>query len=486
MAVPVILMMADSLFCVISKSRAVFASRNSGTHARMDPRRLEKFADQAWMRSAAAASARVGPLEAAASFRVSRTFAAQHNHGRFLEKYGEDGTRVIQTAMPDALARGSALFRDEPRSAFGRGAGIPLVPDAVAVDAAAPAGMWSAPLQFTPSTFSVNHVRGPTLAVADVDCGPRFVIASAEGAPLRVGEGDGAAMAPPHTLLALSRGYAASAAATTVAEGGGRGVLASGGGDTGVEVMAVSHSGGVGGDADAGAGVGVATRTADGGARTLRPQFLQYAAPSVTTDSRGAHLPAGSGQRHTLAVSRAQTMLALQSSVDSQWDLSRTVAAQFGDDRRAASDVLGEQRADVVPVGRSQAVALPRSAARANGLLGTLQPPGSTADSAVPVGDLLSHLPIATSGSAFDAGAPVPDIRTVVHPLDAHPATRRAVNEAAVMASAAEKFRRVVAGAQRRRDYLTLARYPHGVIGVGAFARERRGAWGMHCEVFMR
>jgi len=72
----------------------------------------------------------------------------------------------------------------------------------------------------------------------------------------------------------------------------------------------------------------------------------------------------------------------------------------------------------------------------------------------------------------------VPAVRCVVGALDAQPGPRRAAAEAAVGAAAAERFRRAVASAQRRRDYLALARHPHGVLGVDGPDNEASAVYG--------
>jgi len=113
---------------------------------------------------------------------------------------------------------------------------------------------------------------------------------------------------------------------------------------------------------------------------------------------------------------------------------------------------------DVISVGPSSSVAVPTSGV--SGYASLVVPSDN-------VGDRPTTLPATLiSLGAGGVGSPTPHTSTVVHPLDAFPGSRRGVNEEATGRRDAEAFRRRVATAQRRQDYISLHAYPHGVLGL--------------------
>jgi hypothetical protein len=354
----------------------------------------------------------------AEDFRANHTLARQRNQGKQFEKYREDASRVIPIAHADAAARGSLLYREaQPVRAYE--SRIPLADYADVVGGIIGGDVpFGAPLGFKQESFENHHVRGPSLAPASLDVGPRYALAHPSAD----------AVAP--TLLAATRGYAAAAAgeAAQVPQA--------------LEPKSVAF-----------ASTLRAVRLA-AGERAPAPESPQV--PRLTSSGlvfpNGSVALAGAAGIHTLAVSHAPSMRALQGNdVESRWDLSRTVAEQW-------SGATGDTGHDVVHLGRAAALGVPRDGARGASRISGAPHSGS--------GSADFHPTTVDGGGVGAAGAPLPDIRCVVHPLDAFPGPRRAANEAAVAAQNAERFRRTVAGAQRRRDYITLARHPHGILGV--------------------
>ena len=344
----------------------------------------------------------------------------QRNQGAPNEKYREDSTRVIRVANADLAARGSLLYRGAPptKSYDSR---IPLVDHADIVGAVCNDAPFAAPLQYHPEKFENFHVRGPTLAPAALDVGPRYAILHPTNHTV----------AP--TLLAATRGYAAAAAA----EGTGTSALAN------TITSATDLSGST-------------LRAVRMGARETASAPELLPPPQLTANgllfADGSVASAGVFWRHSLATSQATGKQRLEGVVESQFDLSRTVAEQWGGAR-------GDAVHDVVPLGRASALAVPRDPFRGAERL------HASLHSAAAGSEHFHHTTVGGDGVGAP-GAPLPDIRCVVHPMDAFPGMRRAASEATVSASQAERFRRSVAGAQKRRDYLSLARHPHGILGV--------------------
>jgi hypothetical protein len=264
------------------------------------------------------------------------------------------------------------------------------------------AGASWAPLHFAPERFEAFHVRGPAVRPLSVDPGPLYAVRQVTGAR------DG--VAP--TLLSVHSGHAALAAA-----GGG-------GGEGGAPPPPLSGSLRV-------------WPAADGG--DMAP-------------------PAGT-HRFSARAHRTPSAQALGGAVGAPWDPARTVAAQFGGAGGASAARAGG--VDVLPVGPRAAVAVPQGGAARGALLAAAGGGGGGG------GAVAGRAPAIESeeGAGAAAGAHA-EVLSVVHPLDAFPASRRAVSEEAAGRSAAEAWRRRVAGAQRRRDFLALMRHPAGVLGV--------------------
>ena len=343
----------------------------------------------------------------------------QRNQGAPNEKYREDSTRVIRVANADMAARGSLLYRSAPptKSYESR---IPLVDHADIVGAVCNDAPFAAPLSFHPEKFENFHVRGPTFAPAALDVGPRYAILHPTTHTV----------AP--TLLAATRGYAAAAAGDATLSTTTNGSAL----PTTVDMS------------------GSTLRAVRMGARETASAPEIFPPPHLT--ATGLRFADGSvasaGGRQSLATSKITGKQHLEGVIESHHDLSRTVGEQWGGAR-------GDAVHDVVPLGRAAALAVPRDPFRGAERL------GGFSHTAASGSENFHHTTIAGDGVGAP-GAPLPDVKCVVHPLDAFPGLRRAVTEATVSASQAERFRRGVAGAQRRRDYLALARHPHGILGV--------------------
>jgi hypothetical protein len=364
---------------------------------------LDAFADQPWLRTKA-----IGYRSVPAAFRAERTRALSKLHGVPFEKYREDATRVNPTEEGVGALPFYTEASGEPRRAY---SGVPRVEGADLVEAHAGAP-W-APLHFAPERFEAYHVRGPAVRHLAVDPGPLYAVRCATGAPSGV--------AP--TLLSVHSGHAALAAAAAAAAG------AEGGDPTAV-------------------------------APPLAGSLRVWPPGTAATAGAGAGdlMPPAGTHRLSARAHRTPSVQALEGALGAPWDPARTVGAQFVGAGGAATARAGG--VDLLPVGPRAAVAVPHGAAARGALL--LHAGGSGGGGAVS-----GRAPaVEAEEGAGGAGARHTEVLSVVHPLDAFPATRRAVNEEAVGRSAAEAWRRSVAGAQRRRGYLALMRHPAGVLGV--------------------
>jgi hypothetical protein len=347
----------------------------------------------------------IGYRSVPAAFRAQRTRSLSRLHGVAFEKYLEDSKRVNATEEGVGALPFFTEMSGEPRRAL---TGVPRVDGADLVEAHAGAS-W-APLHFAPERFAAYHVRGPAVRPLSVDPGPLYAVRQVTGAR------DG--VAP--TLLSVLNGHAALAAAGGEGEGGG-----------------------------------------GGGAAPLSGSLRVW--PPVGSGALAggdAVMPAGT-HRFSARAHRTPSVQALEGALGAPWDPARTVAAQFcgaggGGGGGGASARAGG--VDLLPVGPRTAVAVPHGGAARGALLGAAALAGGAVSGRAPAVE-------AEEGAGAAAGAHA-EVLSVVHPLDAFPASRRAVSEEIAGRSAAEAWRRRVAGAQRRRDYLALMRHPAGVLGV--------------------
>ena len=130
---------------------------------------------------------------------------------------------------------------------------------------------------------------------------------------------------------------------------------------------------------------------------------------------------------------------------------------------------------DLLVVGPSAAVSVPRTLSGAASLLHMSTPSSSSSSSTT---SSSAAFPLAAPPGAGSAASTHPQLRTVLHPLDAHPASRRSLAEETAGRAGAEAWRRRVAGAQARQDYLALHAYPHGVLGCDGPENEGSRVYG--------
>jgi hypothetical protein len=164
--------------------------------------------------------------------------------------------------------------------------------------------------------------------------------------------------------------------------------------------------------------------------------------------------------------------LALQSGADREYDMARSVGQQFDGPRGAPLYVtsVGVNQGVVSAAGSGA-----RAAALNGALLGRTLPGGGGATLAT---DGLSGGAVFGEGASGLAGGSVATVQTVVHPLDAFPATRRLVADEKAAQVDAERLRRKVLTASVRRDVLTARRHPHGALGVDHIDNEASAHYG--------
>lgn len=75
-------------------------------------------------------------------------------------------------------------------------------------------------------------------------------------------------------------------------------------------------------------------------------------------------------------------------------------------------------------------------------------------------------------------GASQPAVHSVVHPMEAFPAMRRLLNDEACAQMEAERFRRRIVSQAVRRQVVTQAAHPHGVLGVDSQDNEDSAVYG--------
>jgi hypothetical protein len=171
--------------------------------------------------------------------------------------------------------------------------------------------------------------------------------------------------------------------------------------------------------------------------------------------------PAGAFSRGTLMASLQPSMLALAGGAEREYDLGRSVGQQFEGPRGAPLELtsVGVNHAVVSAAGGGA-----RAAALNGALLGRSLPGGAGATLATD--GLSGGAVFLGEGASGLAGGSVATVQSVVHPLDAFPATRRLVADEKAAQVNAEHLRRRVQAGGVRRDALLARRHPHGALGV--------------------
>ena len=394
----------------------------TGTARRaMDPARLERWADQPWI-----SHPTVGPgggAPPAQRARAQERWARMRLRGGAAEKFLEDPTRVVELEPHPGVY--SLLGPRDAETAPGRDMpGAPRVEFSELL--AGPLGQHWPALRFKNEFFARYLPRGPSLQYLEVDPGPMYAISStaAVGANgLRAREAGSGAVAP--SLMAVTRSFTGMAAADDYDGGGGGG----GGGDE------------------------------DGGGRPSASADVPYS--SLRRSATAPQGPAGAFSRGTVMASVQPSVLAVTSGADREYDLGRSVGQQFEGPLGAPLHVtsVGVNQAVVSAAGGGA-----RAAALNGALLGRSLPGGGGATLATD--GLSGGAVFVGEGASGLAGGSVATVQTVVHPLDAFPATKRLVADEKAAQVDAEHLRRRVLTGSVRRDVLLARRHPHGALGV--------------------
>ena len=359
--------------------------------------------------------------------------------GGLAEKFGEDPTRVVEAeAHPGAYN----LLGSRDAELAATGGRLPGAPRVEFADLlAGPLGQQWPPLRYKHEFFARYLPRGPSLQYLEVDPGPMYAISSAPALGedgLRV-PGEGAAGIAP-SLLAITRSFAGLAAPEDDGGGGGGGGGAGGGGGGG-----------------------------EGGGFPSPDSAMRRSATAPAPLG-----PAGAYSKGSIFAALQGSTLALQSGADREWDLSRSVGQQFaGPQGGGTGGGVGAGLLSFTTVGPNQAVVTvngsgARAAALNGALLGRTVPGGAGDAGAGPTlaTEGLSGGAVFSAGASGLGGGSVATVQTVVHPLDAFPATKRLVADEKVAQVDAEHLRRRVLTNAVRRDVLLARRYPHGALGV--------------------
>lgn len=201
-------------------------------------------------------------------------------------------------------------------------------------------------------------------------------------------------------------------------------------------------------------------------------------------------IPAGSHPKITQQHRRTLTAASVQGTLALEWDPNYTVSEQFGgttmgtvDDGTLIQDHIhpggdlgmhitnGVQ--DFLKIGPQHATLLPLSAYQTQAQIG-LQEIG--AGNTLP--ELGMSRGIASQPGVGATGHLPGKVFTVIHPLDAYPVTRRIVAEEKRGQMLAEKYRKQISGKVIRRDYITMNRYPRGVLGVDSPSNPESAIYG--------
>jgi hypothetical protein len=390
-------------------------------------------------------------------FRATRSYNTLRNRGLKGEKYRESPTRVLESGAHPGVYN-LLGDRSEDETAVARGRGVPPVEHAELL--AGPLGNpWPA-LGFSNEYFKAGYgaPHGPSLSYLNVDVGPQYAITARQLPPSR-------GVAP--NLLTIARAVGDMADTAAMDDAGADSGAGAGMGDT----SALSFSSSSASFYPSGA-QGQRDIAAQMAASTLRPDFSKSAAGPVAHGPHGFSgiVAAGGKISFTMETSAALTNQSLQTNADAKYDLARSVGQQFAGTLSAPLT----STVDVTSVGPSNAVVTARAGAHNIALMGRTRP-----GEAPTLADLGS-----SGGAVFDEGAGglgagvIPTVQTVIHPLDAFPATRRVVAAEKVAQIDAEKFRKSILNGAIRRDVLTAKMHPHGALGVDSLDNEASAVYG--------
>lgn len=322
------------------------------------------------------------------------------------------------------------------------------------------AGQKFPPLAFKHEYFARNVAHGPSLQYLAVDPGPQYAISTNDHT-------QHAGTAPD--LLTVTRSVAATAEYY--------------GGDDAHDGHAPRHQHQQHNDDVTGAGSTMRLGMT-GGAGSSAAQQLASATLNPTSGNMQATLPQGATmllpagsfrgnyRGGTTHANFALTTQSLQGSADARHDMGASLAQQFSGGRGSTA---GGAPLDVTRVGPTNAIVTAKSAIHNAALLGQTAPGMNNTDggSGTMVEEGSSGGVVYTDGAGGLGGRVSSTISTVIHPLDAFPATKRLVADEKAAQIDAERFRKRIVSDAIRRDTLMLTRYPHGALGVDSVDNEQ-------------
>lgn len=404
----------------------------------------------------------------------------RHRTGRIGEKYTEDSTRVM-TAVPSAKNElHPSVYnllgdRKDDEYKYGIKGTVPIEHGHLL---SGPLGIPFPPVKYQPEYYRAGYdvPRGASVQYLEVDPGPMYTMTTQNGNRNHQTNGN------IGTLLSITRNLATNDSSSSSSSDDLSSSSSTLSTTNTAKIITLGRTQHPGAEGILSSSVAlnntfptnlsdVKEIVADS---TLHPIAFSRTGPLALGPSGTSMivLPAGGHRNGTKDINTSLTTHLLQTGhVDERYDLTKSVGQQY----KGIPSSNATTNVDIQYIGPNNAIVKGKLPVQNHALLGKTKVDSMENSLAF---EGASGGIVGDEGANGLAGNSSTSIHTVIHPLDAFPATRRLVAQEKAAQIEAEKFRKQLVSQHIRRDLLTATMHPHGALGIDSIDNEASYIYG--------